>query len=111
MFFLKVKFCAAVSGLFRPAQLPFPLNNLIPLLTDLLLSLSGRGIAFEGAIHRDMGNLEVQDQNCAVAYFSGKGLIDPARVGEYWTLLFSFSQFGAAAHAYLCANTHRVGSN
>jgi dipeptidyl-peptidase-4 len=45
-------------------------------------SLHRRGIAFEGAIHRDMGNLEVQDQNCAVAYFAGRGLIDPTRVGE-----------------------------
>lgn len=29
-----------------------------------------------------MGNLEVQDQNCAVAYFAARGLIDPTRVGE-----------------------------
>jgi hypothetical protein len=30
-----------------------------------------------------MGNIEVQDQNCAVAYFAQLGLIDATRVGTY----------------------------
>jgi dipeptidyl aminopeptidase/acylaminoacyl peptidase len=30
-----------------------------------------------------MGNIEVADQNAAVAFFVGKGLIDKARVGMF----------------------------
>lgn len=48
-----------------------------------ILSLPRRGLAFEGALHRDMGNIEVADQNAAVAFFVGKGLIDKARVGMF----------------------------
>jgi dipeptidyl-peptidase-4 len=40
-----------------------------------------RGIAFEGAVHRDMGNLEVQDQKAAVEHFVSKGLVIKAKVG------------------------------
>ena len=42
-----------------------------------------RGIAFEGAIHRDMGRLEVDDQRAAVEYFASKTelLVNPSKVG------------------------------
>jgi hypothetical protein len=61
-----------------------------------------------------MGNLEVQDQNCAVAYFSGKGLIDPARVGELqrsFSLFFSMVWSAAAWSVCLCDFTYWIGSN
>lgn len=40
-----------------------------------------RGIAFEGAIHRNMGYLEVEDQRAAVEHFASQGLVNPAKVG------------------------------
>ena len=42
-----------------------------------------RGLAFEGALHRDMGNIEIKDQQAAVHHFVQQGLIDPARVGMF----------------------------
>lgn len=42
-----------------------------------------RGLAFEGAIHRNMGDLEVQDQVDGVQWLVEQGLADPARVGIY----------------------------
>jgi dipeptidyl-peptidase-4 len=42
-----------------------------------------RGLAFEGALHRDMGNIEVQDQVDGVRWLAAQGLGDPARVGIY----------------------------
>ncbi|MGI8690422.1 MAG: DPP IV N-terminal domain-containing protein, partial [Thermomicrobiales bacterium] len=42
-----------------------------------------RGLAFEGRIKRDMGNLEVQDQVDGVRWLVGQGLADPERVGIY----------------------------
>ena len=42
-----------------------------------------RGLAFEGAIKHDMGNLEVQDQVAGVRWLAEKGLGDPERVGIY----------------------------
>lgn len=42
-----------------------------------------RGLAFEGALHRDMGNIEVQDQVDGVRWLVDQGLTDPARVGIY----------------------------
>lgn len=42
-----------------------------------------RGLAFEGAIKHDMGNLEVQDQEDGVRWLVDQGLADPARVGIY----------------------------
>jgi hypothetical protein len=53
----------------------------------MVLCISIRGLAFEGALHRDMGNIEVQDQNCAVAYFAQRGLIDATRVGTFCTVV------------------------
>lgn len=54
-----------------------------PLYTTRTTHTLHRGLAFEGALHRDMGNIEVADQNAAVAFFVGKGLIDKARVGMF----------------------------
>lgn len=42
-----------------------------------------RGLAFEGAIARDLGNLEVQDQVDGVNWLVAQGLADPKRVGIY----------------------------
>jgi dipeptidyl-peptidase 4 len=42
-----------------------------------------RGLAFEGCIRHDMGNLEVQDQVDGVRWLVAQGLADPERVGIY----------------------------
>ncbi|MGC9394432.1 MAG: S9 family peptidase [Anaerolineae bacterium] len=42
-----------------------------------------RGLAFEGALKHNMGDLEVQDQVDGVKWLVGHGLADPARVGIY----------------------------
>ena len=42
-----------------------------------------RGLAFEGAIKRNMGDLEVQDQVDGVNYLVEQKLADPAHVGMY----------------------------
>jgi dipeptidyl-peptidase 4 len=42
-----------------------------------------RGLAFEGAIHHDMGHLEVDDQVDGVNWLIEQGLADPERVGVY----------------------------
>lgn len=39
-----------------------------------------RGIEFEGALNRDMGNIEVADQVHAINYFVNKGLIIKQKV-------------------------------
>jgi dipeptidyl-peptidase-4 len=40
-----------------------------------------RGLAFEGALRHDMGNIELQDQVDGVKWLVDEGLADPARVG------------------------------
>ncbi len=42
-----------------------------------------RGLAFEGAVYRDLGNCEVQDQVDGVHWLVEKGITDPARVGVH----------------------------
>jgi dipeptidyl-peptidase-4 len=42
-----------------------------------------RGLAFEGALRHDMGNIEVQDQVDGVKWLVAEGLADPERVGIY----------------------------
>lgn len=42
-----------------------------------------RGLAFEGAIKHDLGNLEVQDQVDGVRWLVAQGLADPKRVAIY----------------------------
>jgi dipeptidyl-peptidase 4 len=43
----------------------------------------GRGLAFEGAVRHNLGDLEVRDQVDAVAALAERGLVDPERVGIY----------------------------
>ncbi|HEX9108568.1 MAG TPA: DPP IV N-terminal domain-containing protein, partial [Longimicrobiales bacterium] len=42
-----------------------------------------RGLAFEGAIHRQVGSSEVEDQVDGVRWLVSRGLSDPQRVGIY----------------------------
>lgn len=42
-----------------------------------------RGLAFEGAIHRDLGRIELEDQVDAIHHFAAQGLVDPRRVGIF----------------------------
>lgn len=42
---------------------------------------SGRGLAFEGAIRWDAGDVEIRDQVAVVEALVAQGLVDPARVG------------------------------
>jgi len=42
-----------------------------------------RGLAFEGALKHNMGDIEVQDQVDGVCWLAAQGLADPARVGVY----------------------------
>jgi dipeptidyl-peptidase-4 len=42
-----------------------------------------RGLAFEGALRHDMGNIELQDQVDGVKWLVEQGLADPERVGIY----------------------------
>ncbi len=44
---------------------------------------AGRGLAFEGAIKRNMGDIEVRDQVDGVRWLVSQGLADPNRVGVY----------------------------
>lgn len=53
-----------------------------------VLSVDGRGSAhrgrdFEQAIHRRLGDKEMEDQLAGVAYLKSLGFIDPARIGVY----------------------------
>ena len=42
-----------------------------------------RGHAFEAAVHRNLGDVEVRDQVDGVAWLASQGLADPTRVGIY----------------------------
>lgn len=42
-----------------------------------------RGLRFEGAIHRRLGTVEVQDQVAGVRWLVARGIADPSRVGVY----------------------------
>ena len=44
---------------------------------------ANRGLAFEGAIKHDMGNLEVQDQVAGVQWLAKRDNVDTAKVGIY----------------------------
>ena len=56
-----------------------------------------RGLAFEGALQGDMGNIEVKDQECAARHFAKQGLVDMARVG-----MFGWSYGGYMSAMALC---------
>ena len=63
--------------------LPIALNGCLLLsMAAYCRGSSRRGLAFEGAVKWDMGNLEVSDQQAAVAAFAAEGLVDTARVSE-----------------------------
>jgi dipeptidyl-peptidase-4 len=64
-----------------------------------------RGLAFEGAIKHDMGNLEVQDQVDGVRWLVDQALCDPGRVGMVG---WSYGGYMAAMSLARAANTFRV---
>jgi dipeptidyl-peptidase 4 len=65
----------------------------------------GRGVAFEGRIKHDMGNVEVQDQVDGVKWLVGQGLADPARVGIYG---WSYGGYMAAMSLARAPETFKV---
>lgn len=44
---------------------------------------ANRGLAFESAVHRQLGTLEIEDQLAGVQYLKTQSYIDPARIGVY----------------------------
>lgn len=65
-----------------------------------------RGLAFEGALRHDMGNVEVQDQVAGVEWLVGRGLTDPKRVG---ILGWSYGGYMAAMALARAPATFKVG--
>jgi dipeptidyl-peptidase-4 len=65
-----------------------------------------RGLAFEGAIKNDMGNLEVQDQVDGVKWLVDQGLADPKHVGIYG---WSYGGYMAAMALARAPETFQVG--
>jgi dipeptidyl-peptidase 4 len=43
--------------------------------------MAGRGLAFEAAIHRDLGRVELEDQLAGVEHLKALPYVDPARIG------------------------------
>lgn len=44
---------------------------------------ANRGFAFESAIHRRIGDCEIEDQMAGVNYLKSQGFVDPQRIGVY----------------------------
>jgi dipeptidyl-peptidase-4 len=65
-----------------------------------------RGLAFEGAIHRRLGTIEVEDQVAGVRWLVEQGLTDPARVGVYG---WSYGGYLTAMCLLKAPDTFRVG--
>lgn len=65
-----------------------------------------RGLAFEGAIKNDLGNLEVQDQVDGVKWLVDQGLADPQHVGIYG---WSYGGYMAAMALVRAPETFKVG--
>ena len=65
-----------------------------------------RGLAFEGAIKHNMGDLEVKDQAEGVRYLVERGLADPARVGIYG---WSYGGYMSAIALMRAPETFKVG--
>jgi dipeptidyl-peptidase-4 len=65
-----------------------------------------RGLAFEGALHRDMGNIEIKDQQAAVEHFVQQGLVDAARVGMFG---WSYGGYMSAMAVCRAPETFRCG--
>ena len=66
---------------------------------------SRRGVAFENAISRRLGRVEVMDQVTAVQYAVNQGIADPSRVGIYG---WSYGGYLAAMCLCLAPNVFRV---
>ncbi|MCP5095936.1 MAG: S9 family peptidase [Chloroflexi bacterium] len=64
-----------------------------------------RGLAFEGALKHDMGNIEVQDQVDGVRWLVEKGMTDPDNVGIYG---WSYGGYVAAMALARAADTFKV---
>jgi dipeptidyl-peptidase 4 len=64
-----------------------------------------RGLAFEGRIKHDMGNLEVRDQVDGVFWLVAQGLADPDRVGIYG---WSYGGFMSAMSLARAPETFKV---
>ncbi|PRQ07646.1 S9 family peptidase [Enhygromyxa salina] len=67
---------------------------------------SRRGLAFEGALRHDMGNVEIQDQVAGVEWLVGEGLTDPKRVAIYG---WSYGGYMAAMALARAPQTFQVG--
>jgi dipeptidyl-peptidase-4 len=65
-----------------------------------------RGLAFEGALRHDMGNVEVQDQVAGVNWLVAQGLTDPKRVAIYG---WSYGGYMAAMALARAPETFQVG--
>jgi dipeptidyl-peptidase-4 len=67
---------------------------------------SRRGLAFEGAVRWNMGDVEVRDQVDGVRWLVARGLADPARVGVYgWSYggFMSLMCLARAPETFKCA--------
>ncbi len=64
-----------------------------------------RGLAFEGALRHNMGDVEVQDQVDGVRWLVDQGLADPDRVGIYG---WSYGGYMAAMCLARAADTFKV---
>jgi dipeptidyl-peptidase-4 len=64
-----------------------------------------RGLAFEGAIRHNLGDLEIQDQVDGVRWLVAEGLSDPARVGIYG---WSYGGYAAAMALARAPETFKV---
>ncbi len=65
-----------------------------------------RGLAFEGALRHDMGNVEIQDQVDGVRWLANQGLADSHRVGIYG---WSYGGYMAAMALARAPETFRLG--
>ncbi len=65
-----------------------------------------RGLAFEGALRHDMGNVEVQDQVAGVQRLVAQGLADPKRVAIHG---WSYGGYMAAIALARAPETFKVG--
>jgi dipeptidyl-peptidase-4 len=65
-----------------------------------------RGLAFEGAIKHDLGNIEVQDQVAGVNWLVAQGFTDPKRVGIYG---WSYGGYMAAMALVRAPETFKAG--
>ncbi|MBC8067163.1 MAG: S9 family peptidase [Deltaproteobacteria bacterium] len=65
-----------------------------------------RGLAFEGAIARNLGDVEIRDQQDGVRWLVERGLADPERVGIYG---WSYGGYMAAMALARAPETFKVG--